>query len=88
MVRLRKDKKNLILNEKRRKLYFQKDATGFAVPEITKIDQVAQNQATMMQQSHYKMYPDFETNPNLMMSLVIEIAPMANQQTLVSFIEP
>ena len=31
------------------------------------------------------MYPDFETNPNLMMSLVIEIAPMANQQLLVSF---
>lgn len=30
------------------------------------------------------MYPDFETNPNLMMSLVMEIAPMANQQLLVS----
>ena len=38
MVRLRKDKKSLILNEKRRKLYFEESVSVIELPELAQMN--------------------------------------------------
>ena len=86
MVRLRKDRKDKILNEKRRKLFTQEAAQlqSFTLNDVV-IDGAIEVFDKNSRRSHfYTLCPLFQQDPGLFRRLVSEVAANQNFTSLVS----